>query len=98
MTLSDFMPYVSILIAALALVRNFRGDAKNDAGQMTTVIIKLETIIDNVKDLKVETKDIKYDLEKMKERITIVEQSAKSAHKRIDTLHEEHFAEEQNRN
>ena len=94
MDFSQILPILSLLIAAAALARNLRGDAKTEGADITTVIVKLENINDNVKDIKTEMKDIKADLEKMKERITIVEQSAKSAHKRIDALHEEHLAEE----
>jgi hypothetical protein len=39
-------------------------------------------------------KDIISDIDKVKERLTAVEASAKSAHKRIDGLHNEHISEE----
>jgi hypothetical protein len=39
-------------------------------------------------------KDIISDMDKVKERLTAVEASAKSAHKRIDGLHNEHQTEE----
>ena len=84
---------LSLLIAALALYRNVKGDTKTDAGQMMEVIVKLETINENVKEVKADMKDVKSDVEKMKERLIVVEQSAKSAHKRIDSLHNESEAE-----
>ena len=92
-SLAEVIPFVSLLIAALALYRNVKGDTKADAGQMTEVIVKLETINENVKDVKTDMKDVKSDVEKMKERLIVVEQSAKSAHKRIDALHNENEAE-----
>ena len=94
LTITQIIPVLSLLIAALALYRNVKGDTKQDAGQMTEVIVKLETINENVKDVKSDMKDVKAEVEKMKERIIVVEQSAKSAHKRIDALHNESEAEE----
>lgn len=91
--LSSVIPYISMIIAAVALYRNLKGDTKTDAGQMMEIIVKLETINENVKEVKADMKDVKSDIERMKERLIIVEQSAKSAHKRIDTLHHESEAE-----
>lgn len=93
LTITQIIPVLSLLIAALALYRNVKGDTKTDAGQMMEVIVKLETINENVKDVKADMKDVKAEVEKMKERIIVVEQSAKSAHKRIDALHNESEAE-----
>jgi DNA anti-recombination protein RmuC len=58
------------------------------------VIVKLENINDNIKEVKIDMKDIISDMDKVKERLTAVEASAKSAHKRIDNLHNEHQTEE----
>jgi DNA anti-recombination protein RmuC len=58
------------------------------------VIVKLENINDNIKEVKVDMKDVVSDIDKIKERLTAVEASAKSAHKRIDNLHNEHQTEE----
>lgn len=91
--LTQLIPIFSLLIAALALYRNVKGDTKTDAGRLTEIIVKLETINENVKDVKTDMKDMKMDFEKVKERLVVVEQSVKSAHKRIDSLHDEHEAE-----
>ena len=92
-TITEVLPFISMLIAAIALWRNFKGDTKQDAGEMTTVIVKLETISENVKEIKADIKDVKTDIDKLKERLVVVEQSTKSAHKRIDSLHDENEAE-----
>lgn len=88
-SLSQVLPIASLLIAAAALWRNLKGDNKADQAAMTTVIVKLETIIENVKDLKNDFKELKAENEDIKERLTAVEASAKSAHKRIDGLENE---------
>jgi len=87
--IKDLMTVIALLISAAALWRNLRGDTKQDQSEMTTVIVKLETINENVKEVKTDIKDVKTDMERMKERLTIVEQSVKSAHKRIDDVQEE---------
>jgi len=84
--LSSVIPYISMIIAAVALYRNLKGDTKTDAGQMMEIIVKLENINEGVKDIKSEVKDIRTDMDKTKERLVVVEQSLSSAHKRIDTL------------
>lgn len=92
--ITQILSLLSFLVAAIALSRNLKGDVKNDAGQQTEIIVKLETINENVKEIKTDIKDVKSDIEKMKERLVVVEQSCKSAHKRIDSLHNESEAEE----
>lgn len=92
-TFAQILSILSLLIAAAALFRNLKGDAKTDAGEITTVIVKLEAVSENVKEIKadmkdarVDMKDVRSDINVMKERLAAVEQSAKSAHKRIDDL------------
>jgi len=88
-TISEVLPLLAIIISAVALFRNNKADTKQDAGQMMEIIVKLETINENVKEVKADMKDVKADMEKVKERLVIVEQSTRSAHKRIDNLHGE---------
>lgn len=92
--ITQLVSILSLLIAAIALARNFKLDTKSDQTELTTVIVKLENINDNIKEVKIDMKDIISDIDKVKERLTAVEASAKSAHKRIDGLHNEHIAEE----
>lgn len=83
---SHVISLCSLLIAAFALYRNIKGDTKTDAGQLTTLIVKLETIGDDTKEIKNDIKDVKSDMDRMKEKLTLTEASTKSAHKRIDYL------------
>lgn len=94
MELPVIISIISCLVALMAFMRNSRADIKQDAGQLMEIIVKLETINENVKEVKADIKDVKSDMEKVKERLVIVEQSCKSAHKRIDTLHDEKESEE----
>ena len=68
------------------LKRNKANDDKKDATEMTTVIVKLESIGTGVTEIKSDMKNIRADLQELRERVVVVEQSTKSAHKRLDTL------------
>ena len=94
----EVIPILALLISAAALWRNVKGDSKNDGAQISEVLVKMELVQSDLKeikaDFKAEIKGVKTDMDNLKSRVTIVEQSAKSAHKRIDELHHEHVAEE----
>jgi predicted RNase H-like nuclease (RuvC/YqgF family) len=67
------------------LNRNEKVDAKTDASEMTTVIVKLENIGTGISEIKSEMSNVKNDIKEDRERIIRVEESAKQAHKRMDT-------------
>jgi archaellum component FlaC len=92
--ITQLVSILSFLVAAFALARNLKLDTKSDQTELTTVIVKLETINENIKDVKADMKDVKDDIDKIRERLIAVEQSVKSAHKRIDGLHNENTSEE----
>ena len=89
---------ISLLIASVALLRNLKGDTKNEGAQVSEILVKMELVQSDLMeikaDFKAEIRTLKSDLESIKERMVVVEQSAKSAHKRIDGLHGEHQSEE----
>ena len=66
--------------------RNKTQDDKQDASQLTTVIVKLENIGEGVNEIKSDMKGVKEDVVELRERIVAVEQSAKSTHHRVDLL------------
>nr|WP_308742113.1 hypothetical protein [uncultured Anaerocolumna sp.] len=66
--------------------RNEKAEAKNDASELTTVIVKLENIGTGITEIKSEMTNVKNDIKEDRERIIRVEESAKQAHKRLDLL------------
>ncbi|WFR55341.1 hypothetical protein QA584_22590 [Anaerocolumna sp. AGMB13025] len=68
------------------LKRNQTADAKQDASELTTVIVKLENIGNGVTEIKSELINVKNDVKEDRERIIRVEESAKQAHKRLDVM------------
>lgn len=88
---------VAILISGISLAfaiyqgitnmkRNAKTDIKNDASQLTTVIVKLENIGNGITEIKSEMTNVKNDIKESRERIIKVEESAKQAHKRLDSF------------
>ena len=67
------------------LKRNEKAEVKQDASEMTTVIVKLENICTGIAEIKTEMNNVKNDIKEDRERIIRVEESAKQAHKRLDT-------------
>lgn len=68
------------------LKRNGKKDTAEDAAQLTTVIVKLENINTGITEIKAEMKNVKSDVQELRDRLIVVEQSTKSAHKRLDGL------------
>ena len=50
------------------------------------MIVKLENIGDGVSEIKSDMKNVKGEVQELRERLVVVEQSAKSAHHRLDGL------------
>lgn len=79
----------SIISTVLNIKRNNAADSKKEAETMTTVIVKLESISNGVQEIKAEIRNIKADVQELRDRMIVVEQSTKSAHHRLDTLNED---------
>ena len=88
---------VTVLISAVSvafaiffgLKSNRRNDVKDIEERATrdaTIIVKLDSISDDVKAIKDDISNINKKVESIDRRVTIVEQSAKSAHKRLDGI------------
>lgn len=89
----------AIVIAALSLIcsgimlfttlrRNNKKDDSNQAAGMTTVIVKLENIGEDVKDIKGDLKDIKHDIQQHSERLAVMEQKVRSLNYAVFGNHE----------
>jgi peptidoglycan hydrolase CwlO-like protein len=63
--------------------RNNKADDKNDATQLTTVIVKLENIANGVAEIKSEMTNVKADIKESRERLIKVEQQVKVLNKTV---------------
>lgn len=88
---------IALVISALSLIfavysgvtsmkRSAKTDDKKEATELTTVIVKLETISNGIAEIKNEMGNIKIDVKDLRDRLIVVEQSSKQAHKRLDGL------------
>lgn len=76
----------SVVSTILNIRRNNATDNKKQATEMTTVIVKLETISNGITEIKSDIRNIKSDVQELRDRLIIVEQSTKSAHRRLDGI------------
>ena len=88
--LSTVISIISLSIAAIVCVtnlrRNNRADDRKDATELTAVIVKLENINDDTKEIKNELRNIRNEVGELRERVIVAEQAAKSLHKRVDGI------------
>lgn len=84
---------ISLAIAACALVftgLSFRRTANQDtsasAAERATVAADLQYIRSGIDEIKVENRVIKTDIVDLKTKVVEIEQSTKSAHRRLDDL------------
>lgn len=63
--------------------RNNRNDDRNDATQLTTVIVKLENIGNDIAEIKNDMRNVKDDMKEMNVRLVKMEQQVKVLNKTV---------------
>jgi len=89
-SVSEVLPVLSVALAIFAFYRSLKHDTKSDAADITMIVYKLETISDNVKDIKSDFKDMKSDVQELRDRMNGVENSCSNLEKRLDLVEERH--------
>ena len=84
--IGSVMTLLSVSIAFLTFWFNRKKDSSTDGEWKGVLKADIEHIKSGIDDLKTDNKDIKADIKSLDSRITIVEQSTKSAHHRLDTM------------
>lgn len=84
--ISFFAVCTSFVLGYATFKRNKTTDDKSEASDMTTVIVKLETINDGVREIKNDMRAIQNDVKAQSETIIRLDESVKSAWKRISFL------------
>lgn len=77
---------ISGIVAIIVSVSSILTKREQKASTMAEIRSELKTISTNVTDIKADMKEMKATVSNHAERLAMVEQSAKSAHKRIDRL------------
>lgn len=70
---------LSLLVAIIVAITSIRSrnasTDKQEASQITTLIVKLENIADGVNEIKSDMRNVKNDVQDLRDRLIIVEQS-----------------------
>jgi uncharacterized coiled-coil DUF342 family protein len=74
----------SIILGAIAWKRTRKQDIVSDASQDTVLQVDIAYIKRGIDDIKTEQHNMHEGFERLSERVTRVEEAAKSAHKRLD--------------
>ncbi len=77
---------IGCIVGLAGWLRNHDTDNEKETSNMTTVIVKLENIRGSISDLKLDLKRTAEDLQSIDRRLTVVEESTKQAHKRINEI------------
>lgn len=77
----------ALIISALSLIRALGKDTKCNTTELTTVIVKLETIASDITEIKKDIRSVKADLREHGERITKVEQKVEALEKIVNMYH-----------
>ena len=77
---------IGCIVGLAGWLRNHDSDNERETSNMTTVIVKLENIRGSISDLKSDLKRTAEDLKGIDRRLTVVEESTKQAHKRINEI------------
>ena len=87
--LSFLSIFFAIFFGAISMRRNQKADDKREQSDMTTVIVKLESISSDTIEIKNDIKSLKSDVRHNSENIVRLDESLKSAWKRINELAQE---------
>lgn len=79
---------IGAIVAVWGMTRYVRKDTQEDTASSTRLETKLDYVSKGVDDIRLDIKDQGRKIDGMNERLTRVEESAKSAHHRIDGIEE----------
>ena len=87
---STLLSVLAVVIAAMGLLFNWKkgnkAEDQKEATEITTVIVKLENISNDTKEIKNELRNIRNEVGELRERVIVAEQTTKSLHKRVDSM------------
>ena len=84
--LSFLSIFFAIFFGAISMRRNQKADDKREQSDMTTVIVKLESISSDTNEIKNDIKSLKSDVRHNSENIVRLDESLKSAWRRINEI------------
>ena len=76
----------ALIFTALSFRRNVNQDNTETASQRATMTADIRYIRSSIDDIKLDNKAIQKDIGDLKTKVVEIEQSTKSAHKRLDDM------------
>jgi len=80
---------IGILVGAIGLKRTFKNDIKEESNSQTKFEMQLNYISRGVDDIRLELKAQDNKINSLSEKVARLDESTKSAHKRLDDLEKE---------
>lgn len=77
---------VMAIIAIITLAKNSKKDSDKEAEQRATMTSDMKYIRNSVDEIRLDNKTIKKDVVDLNVKVVEIEQSVKSAHKRLDDM------------
>ena len=84
--ISLVIAFVALMYTAFSFRRVQNNDTTASASERATMTADVKYIRQSIDEIKLENKAIQRDIEDLKTKVVIVEQSTKSAHKRLDDM------------
>ncbi len=81
---------LALIVNMLSFRRNTNQDTSATAAERATLAANVTYIRQSIDEIKLENRAIQKDIVEMKTKIAEIDQSARSAHKRLDDLGKEH--------
>lgn len=82
-TISIIALIISAISVFAGMKRTNKKDNQEDAARMTTVIVKLENIGDDIKDVKTDVRELRGDMLNHTERLAAIEQKVRALDKAV---------------
>lgn len=87
MAVGEIIALGALIISGLALIRTLSKDSKNNATELTTVIVKLEAIGSDITEIKKDLRGVKADIREHGEKIAKTEQRVEALEKLVKIYH-----------
>ena len=87
MGVGEIIALGALIISGLSLLRAMSKDSKGNTTELTTVIVKLESISSDITEIKKDIRSVKEDVRVHGERIVRAEQKLESLEKIVNMYH-----------
>ncbi len=86
MTAGNWIAVAAVMVSVAALALSLFRNGKADASHLTTLTAKMESIQVSLAEIKAEMRRYEGENREIRDRLILVESSAKQAHRRIDEI------------